>query len=52
MSLELFGYKTLREKINQEKKWLKNYFLYATGCRLVKIGPGISGLLKQYGHIF
>ncbi|MBF7082381.1 hypothetical protein IT084_05230 [Desulfallas sp. Bu1-1] len=26
MSLELFGYKTLREKINQEKKWLKNNF--------------------------
>lgn len=26
MSLELFGYKNLREKIEQEKKWLKNNF--------------------------
>lgn len=26
MSLELFGYKTIREKVEQEKKWMQNNF--------------------------
>lgn len=26
MSLELFGYKTIREKVEQEKKWMRNNF--------------------------
>lgn len=27
MSLELFGYKSVKEKVDQEKQWLKNNFL-------------------------